>query len=174
MKVFNINHKFADPNKISFKSYDDNCRDFIPVFLNNNSRTIVFYLGDITNSNYISIVFKIILKLAKVWYVFPRTSFNNLTFSGKSFQNYILSFNHKDFDNLAISLFGYINHLQGVGDDIFLINQENDIIVSISHHLNEEGISVEFTNKTKCVRLFNHFNDISCQLEFYSSIKTNS
>jgi len=111
MKVFDINYQLHDPNKISLKSFNDNCRDFIPTFLNDYSRTIVIYLGDLNNSNYISIVFKIILNLAKVWYVFPRTSFNNLTFIDKAFQNHILSFSHKDFDNLTISLLGYLNNL---------------------------------------------------------------
>lgn len=169
MKILEINNDFIRSDQIKVDSYDNSCRDFYPSFIVKSNRIMCVYIGAKYAKEYVENIFKLILEIDRCWFLVPRCSFNEFRFNENTYDIKILKFERVDFTILSSSLCDYLDKLRCVSDDVFLINQKNNIIVSVSHHFQDEGIIVEFSEKSKCSKLLSSFNEIECQIELFSN-----
>lgn len=126
-------------------------------FLSGPKRTVVVHFAETDFPVHFKKTIEAILSIEAGWFLVPREG----TFEASSFKKRELSL-------LIDQLISHLPHLTNVGEDLYIIGESGEVLVSYDHHFKDEGLGIGFSVIEKAGLLLVVLNELGCELDLIS------
>lgn len=164
--------EFCAKSKIEIADSNLNIGQYLS-FKDSPWRTLVVYAIRNDIPTYLQELFLTILETESSWLLCPRYRYHGgLNHHGNQYHDEILSFDCSELNSLRDILVDYWEARNFCyGDDLYIISESGDILISYDHHLEDTGLIIFLNDIEKTGKLLVVLNTLGAEIQLYSKMK---